>query len=195
MANIELPDFMSYKDKFSNSKFVEKIQRVAKRAGAKLVYVALILFYTLQSDKVSLKDKAMIVGALGYLISPLDVVPDAIPIAGLGDDLVVLLYVLHKIWGEVSEDVKDKAKAKLATCLTEMKPRRLTTCSATTPQILLYRIISNIHSHKPFPCLWLFSVPTFGGEFPARAIPCPFDRKPTCQASLILSMIFLMGRL
>lgn len=115
MANIELPDFMSYKDKFSNSKFVEKIQRVAKRAGAKLVYVALILFYTLQSDKVSLKDKAMIVGALGYLISPLDVVPDAIPIAGLGDDLVVLLYVLHKIWGEVSEDVKDKAKAKLAT--------------------------------------------------------------------------------
>ena len=55
MANIELPDFMSYKDKFSNSKFVEKIQRVAKRAGAKLVYVALILFYTLQSDKVSLK--------------------------------------------------------------------------------------------------------------------------------------------
>lgn len=35
MANIELPDFMSYKDKFSNSKFVEKIQRVAKRAGAK----------------------------------------------------------------------------------------------------------------------------------------------------------------
>jgi len=23
--------------------------------------------------------------------------------------------VLHKIWGEVSEDVKDKAKAKLAT--------------------------------------------------------------------------------
>lgn len=115
MANIELPDFMSYKDKFSNSKFVEKIQRVAKRAGAKLVYVALILFYTLQSDKVSLKDKAMIVGALGYLISPLDVVPDAIPIAGLGDDLVVLLYVLYKIWGEVSEDVKDKAKAKLAT--------------------------------------------------------------------------------
>lgn len=88
---------------------------MAKRAGAKLVYVALILFYTLQSDKVSLKDKAMIVGALGYLISPLDVVPDAIPIAGLGDDLVVLLYVLHKIWGEVSEDVKDKAKAKLAT--------------------------------------------------------------------------------
>ena len=44
-----------------------------------------------------------------------DVVPDAIPIAGLGDDLAVLLYVLHKVWGDVSEEVKAKAKAKLNT--------------------------------------------------------------------------------
>ena len=77
MAN--LPDFMKYKDKFSESGFVEKISRVAKRAGSKLVYAALILYYTLESPKVSLKDKAYIIGALGYLISPLDVVPDAIP--------------------------------------------------------------------------------------------------------------------
>ena len=88
---------------------------MAKRAGAKLVYVALILYYTLESDRVSVRDKAIIIGALGYLISPLDVVPDAIPIAGLGDDLAVLLYVLHKVWGDVSEEVKAKAKAKLNT--------------------------------------------------------------------------------
>jgi uncharacterized membrane protein YkvA (DUF1232 family) len=69
----------------------------------------------MQSDKVSVKDKAIIIGALGYLISPLDVVPDAIPLAGLGDDLAVLIYVLHKVWGEVSDDIKAKAKEKLAT--------------------------------------------------------------------------------
>ena len=51
--------------------------------------------------------------ALGYLISPLDVIPDAIPIAGLGDDLAVLLFVLKKVWGEVSEDVKAKSQYKL----------------------------------------------------------------------------------
>lgn len=110
-----LPDFMSYKNRFSPGGFVEKISRIAKRAGVKLVYAALILYYTLESDQVSLKDKATIIGALGYLISPLDVVPDAIPIAGLSDDLAVLIYVLNRIWGDVSEDVKAKAKAKLAT--------------------------------------------------------------------------------
>lgn len=92
---------------------MEKISRIAKRAGAKLVYAALLLFYTLQSDQIPLKDKAIIIGALGYLISPLDVVPDAIPIAGLGDDLAVLIFVLQKVWGDVSEDVKEKAQNKL----------------------------------------------------------------------------------
>lgn len=109
-----LPDFMKYKDTFSTNGFVEKISRIAKRAGVKLVYAALLLYYTLENDKVSIKDKAIIIGALGYLISPLDVVPDAIPIAGLGDDLAVLIYVLHKVWGDVSEEVKNKAKAKLS---------------------------------------------------------------------------------
>ena len=111
---MELPDFMAYKDRFTESGFAETISRIAKRAGAKLVYAALILYYTLESDKVSLKDKAIIVGALGYLISPLDVVPDAFPIIGLGDDLAVLVFVLKKIWGDVSEDVKAKAHAKLS---------------------------------------------------------------------------------
>jgi len=110
---MNLPDFMSYSNKFTNGEFIEKISKIAKRAGAKLVYAALILYYTLQSEKISVKDKAIIVGALGYLISPLDVIPDAIPIAGLGDDLAVLVYVLNKVWGNVSEEIKAKAKDKL----------------------------------------------------------------------------------
>ncbi len=112
--DMELPDFMQYSNRFSKTAFVEKISRIAKRAGAKLVYAALILYYTLQSDSVSVKDKAIIIGALGYLISPLDVVPDAIPIVGLGDDLGVLVYVLQKVWGNVSDDVKMKARERLS---------------------------------------------------------------------------------
>ena len=111
---MDINEILNYKDKFSQSAFLEKISRIAKRAGAKLIYAALILYYTLQSDKVSLKDKAIILGALGYLISPLDVVPDAIPIAGVGDDLAVLIFVLKKVWGEVNDDVRAKAKSKLS---------------------------------------------------------------------------------
>ena len=111
---MELPDFMSFANKFSPSDFVDKVARIAKRAGAKLVYAALILYYTLQSEKVSKADKALIVGALGYMISPFDAVPDAIPIVGLTDDLAVLLYVLKKVWVDVEPEIKDKARARLS---------------------------------------------------------------------------------
>lgn len=114
MKDLQLPDFMKYSDKYSATGFVEKISHIAKRAGAKLVYAALILYYTLQSKNVPLKDKAIIIGALGYLISPLDVIPDAIPIAGLGDDVAVLLYVLRKIKGNLTEEVKQRAYDKLS---------------------------------------------------------------------------------
>ncbi len=111
---MELPDFMKYANTFSQTDFVEKIARIAKRAGAKLVYAALILYYTLQSDKISAANKAMIIGALGYMISPLDVVPDAIPIMGLSDDLAVLLFVLKKVWTDIDPEIQEKAKARLS---------------------------------------------------------------------------------
>lgn len=111
---MELPDFMNYANKFSQTDFVEKVSRIAKRAGAKLVYAALILYYTLQSEKISATNKAMIIGALGYLISPLDVVPDAIPIAGLTDDLAVLIFVLKKVWTDIDPTIQERAKQKLA---------------------------------------------------------------------------------
>ena len=110
---MELPDFMNNAKKFSKKDFVENIARIAKSAGSKLVYAALILYYTLQSDKVSATNKAMIIGALGYLISPLDVVPDAIPIAGLADDLGVLVFVLKKVWTDIDPEIQVKARQRL----------------------------------------------------------------------------------
>ena len=57
---MKIPDLNKYKEKFTKNDFIEKIQRIAKRAGAKLVYAALILYYSIDSDKVSFKEKAII---------------------------------------------------------------------------------------------------------------------------------------
>ena len=88
---MELPDFMSYANKFSQSEFVEKISRIAKRAGSKLVYAALILYYTLQSDRISKTDNA-----------------------GLTDDFAVLIYVLKKVWTDIDPSIIEQAKEKLS---------------------------------------------------------------------------------
>ena len=45
------------------------------------------------------KEKALIIGALLYLIMPLDILPDAIPGVGLIDDVFAILFVFNKIVG------------------------------------------------------------------------------------------------
>ena len=104
---------MSHTNYFSPNEFLEKISSVAKRAGSKFVYAALILYYTLLSPNVSKRDKALIIGALGYMISPFDVIPDAYPIVGLSDDMAVLIFVLRKVWTNVDPDIQQKAKDRL----------------------------------------------------------------------------------
>ena len=84
------------------------------KIGGKPLYATFILYYAL--PKVSILDKAIIIGALGYLISPVDIIPDVIPVIGLTDDIVVLMCALYRITSNarnVDDEVKAKAKAKL----------------------------------------------------------------------------------
>ena len=58
--------------------------------------------------------KATILGALGYLISPIDAIPDFIPVAGFSDDLGVLAAAIAAIGFYIDDEVKNKADEKLA---------------------------------------------------------------------------------
>ena len=48
--------------------------------------------------------------AIIYLISPLDFVPDIIPVAGFVDDLLILVIILNKIINTLDSKVKNKIK-------------------------------------------------------------------------------------
>jgi len=57
---------------------------------------ALILWYALRSDSTPLWAKSVILAALLYLITPLDVIPDFLPF-GFSDDLAVLVAAALQI--------------------------------------------------------------------------------------------------
>ncbi len=59
-----------------------------------IVYLLIKLLF---DKEVPVKTKSLIVGVLAYLLSPIDVIPDFIPVAGLVDDLLVAVIVLNKI--------------------------------------------------------------------------------------------------
>ncbi|AIF53987.1 YkvA family protein [Pelosinus sp. UFO1] len=106
-------DYDTYAEKYSEKKLFEKIGRFAAKAGKKLVYVVLLLYYTLQKDNVPMKAKAIIIGVLGYFISPIDAIPDITPFIGYTDDFGALLVALAVVSVYVDEEVKNKAKSKL----------------------------------------------------------------------------------
>lgn len=98
---------------FDADKFRKKIARTARKAGAKGVYAALVLYYALYSPYISKKDRRIIIGALGYFILPLDIIPDFIPGAGYSDDIAALILAVYKVARGITPDVKEKARAKV----------------------------------------------------------------------------------
>ena len=101
-----------YEKEYSEDGLWEKIGKVAKKAGIKVIYYALLLFYALQSEKVTVAEKALIIGALGYFILPIDLIPDFMVPIGYGDDLAVMWGLINKL-DCIDEAVKAQAQAKL----------------------------------------------------------------------------------
>ncbi len=58
------------------------------------------------------KTKAWIISALLYFISPIDVIPDAIPVVGYADDALYVAWVLHIIDDEIQAYKKFLEDAK-----------------------------------------------------------------------------------
>jgi uncharacterized membrane protein YkvA (DUF1232 family) len=103
----------SYKNYYSENKLFSKLKKYAKKAGTKVVYAILILFYAMKKPEISMKEKLIVIGALGYFIAPIDSIPDFIPVAGFTDDFGALMFALIKIARHVDDEVKEKAKNKL----------------------------------------------------------------------------------
>ncbi len=98
---------------YSEDSFWKKVKKFAKTAGVEVIDKALQLYYAMQMPATPVWAKAVIIAALGYFISPVDAIPDIIPIVGYSDDLGVMVMALATVASHVTDEVKAKAKAKL----------------------------------------------------------------------------------
>lgn len=103
-------DFAKY---YSPVSFREKMKTHGKKAGIKVVYPALLLYYMLNDPEVSLKNKLYLAGALGYFIFPADAIPDFAPVIGFTDNISVLLLTLSLLRESITDAHRHQARENL----------------------------------------------------------------------------------
>ena len=102
-----------YSGHYDENEFWEKLKKYARKAGIKVAYAALLLYYVLKNPATSTKDRAKILGALGYFILPIDLIPDFIPVAGYTDDLAALVWGVYCVIKSITPEVKAQSIEKL----------------------------------------------------------------------------------
>ncbi|MBR1705893.1 MAG: DUF1232 domain-containing protein [Bacteroidales bacterium] len=105
--------YLQYRKHYDDQAFWEKLASFARKAGIKVVYGALLLFYVLKSPTTSAADRAKIIGSLGYFILPVDLIPDFIPVVGYTDDLAAIAWGLYCVAKSITPTIKDQAAKKL----------------------------------------------------------------------------------
>ena len=83
------------------------------------------MVYAFQSDKTPIWAKRIILGAMAYLMSPIDGIPDLTPVIGFTDDLGIISFGLVSIACYIDNDVRTKAKTKLTSIIGNVDEKEL----------------------------------------------------------------------
>ena len=112
-SQITEKELQKYEQHYNESSFLDKVTKYGKLIGINALYKAVQLWFVLQKPDVPAGTKAVIMGALGYLITPLDFLPDLLPVLGYTDDIVAITFALIKVQGYIDEEVERKSKKLL----------------------------------------------------------------------------------
>lgn len=110
--NYFLSKFPEFEKFYNQTALFDKIKKVARKVGLKIIYPVVVLYYASFDKSIPLKERMLIIAALGYFICPLDLLPDALP-GGFADDAAAIAYVVKHVWSHITPEILQKAKSRL----------------------------------------------------------------------------------
>ena len=102
---------------FSVSGFRLLAGKLANSGAIKVLTSALTLYHCMRDSETPAWAKSVIVGALGYLVFPMDLIPDAILGAGFTDDWSVILGAIATVATHIKHEHKQAAEAQASRLL------------------------------------------------------------------------------
>lgn len=96
------------------SLITSKLEGFARRVGRSAARTPLLLYYVLQSNETSVKDKAIIATCLAYLILPVDLIPSSkFSILGWADEILSIEIVFDRMRKYITPEMYAKAEEQL----------------------------------------------------------------------------------
>ena len=96
------------------SQLWDKLKTYALKAGRVATKPILTFYYVMQDSETTTLDKALIYGAIAYIVIPADLLPrKVLGLLGILDDAAVIAYVYKKISGKITIEITNKVEDTL----------------------------------------------------------------------------------
>jgi uncharacterized membrane protein YkvA (DUF1232 family) len=82
-----------------------RLRKIAVDAAATLPNLIKLLVRLTRDPRVPRRTKIVLGAALAYVVSPIDLVPDFIPVAGVADDVLLLAFAVNHLVHVAGEEV------------------------------------------------------------------------------------------
>jgi uncharacterized membrane protein YkvA (DUF1232 family) len=89
-------------------KIFENIKAKAKNLKKEII----VIYYAYQNPETGLLPKVIILFTLGYALSPIDLIPDFIPVLGYLDDLIIIPALIALSIKLIPQKIMDEAREK-----------------------------------------------------------------------------------
>lgn len=89
-------------------KIIENIKTKAKNLKREII----VIYYAYQNPETGLLPKVLILFTLGYALSPIDLIPDFIPVLGYLDDLIIIPALIALSIKLIPQKIMDEARDK-----------------------------------------------------------------------------------
>ena len=101
-----------WKSKFTQ--LWEKLKTYALKAGRVATKPILTFYHVMRDSETTTLEKALIYGAIAYIVIPADLLPRrALSILGILDDAAVIAYVYNKVSSKVTAAIRNQVDTQL----------------------------------------------------------------------------------
>jgi uncharacterized membrane protein YkvA (DUF1232 family) len=109
-----------------------------KAKANKLKYELSALYLAYKRKDVSIFAKILILMAIGYALSPIDLIPDFIPVLGYLDDLLIVPFLIFLSLKLIPKEIMDECREQAKDLWKDGKPKRW---YFAIPIVLFYLLI------------------------------------------------------